>query len=320
MSPATPLPPLIPVKAIARYLPEIFPEGTANRNYVIRKMAAKTLFAMLYVGAVEGSTRWLRPDQVTKMTDRQAAKADAESRERWTVDSVAPGKMKNLVGRWYAPNTREPIRDETLRAGLVALGAVIERADLPTTSAKPRYALARDFADLLLRLHAPKGEPRTFISEWQARHLTPAALSRINLLRRGVVQSAASERIKVTFPNGETRLMRPGPSTTITKAVLEDFARRFLREAGVVFLSESGDKVVARDEILANSIGLQLDYSRNLPDIILAALHPEAPKVVFVEVVASDGAVTEQRKKALTADGVRRRIQRIERLLCLGVS
>jgi hypothetical protein len=93
--------------------------------------------------------------------------------------------------------------------------------------------------------------------------------------------------------------MRPGPSTTITKAVVEEFAPRFLREPGVVFLSESGDKVVARDEALANSIGLRLDYSRNLPDVILADVHSDAHKVVFIEVVASDGAVSEQRKQAL---------------------
>lgn len=54
----------------------------------------------------------------------------------------------NIEGRWYAANTREPIRDETLREGLVRLGAVEERAGLPTASPRPRYALAPDFAAL----------------------------------------------------------------------------------------------------------------------------------------------------------------------------
>jgi hypothetical protein len=93
--------------------------------------------------------------------------------------------------------------------------------------------------------------------------------------------------------------MLPGPSTIITKAVVEDFAVRFLRQPGIIFLSESGDKVVARDDNLANSIGLKLDYARNLPDVILADVHPDSPKVVFVEVVATDGPITEQRKAAL---------------------
>ncbi len=295
-----PLPQIVPVATIAKWLPEIFPEGTANRTYLVRQMAAKTVFVMFYAGAVEGSDRWLRPDQVTKMTDAQAARTDEELRERWTARSLTPAGIKHLAGRWYAANTREPIRDETLRAGLVPVGAVVERPGLPTTSAKPRYALSRDFADLLLTLARGTGDPLALIAQWQATHLTATALNRINLLRRGTVASGTSGRVKVTFPNGETRLMLPGPSTVIAKAVIEVFATRFLRQPGVIFVSESGNKVVARDDDVATSIRLRLDYSRNLPDIVLADVHPEAPKVVFVEVVATDGAITAQREAALS--------------------
>ena len=207
--------------------------------------------------------------------------------------------MASVSGRWYAVDTREPIRDETLRAGLVALGAVVERPGLPTTSSKPRYAVASDFAELLAHLSSATGDTKALTTQWRAKHLTATALSRVSLLRKGAIRSLCSERIKVTFPNGETRLMHPGPSTTITKAVVEEFSRRFLREPGVILVSESRDKVVERDEALASSIGLRLDYARNLPDIILADVHPQAPKVVFVEVVATDGAVTDQRKQAL---------------------
>ena len=66
------LPPLLPVQEIVERMQRIFPEGTANRNYVTREIAAKTVFTMLYVGAVDGAGRWLRPDQVTRMTDVQA--------------------------------------------------------------------------------------------------------------------------------------------------------------------------------------------------------------------------------------------------------
>jgi BsuBI/PstI restriction endonuclease domain/BsuBI/PstI restriction endonuclease HTH domain len=268
--------------------------------YLIRQMAAKTIFVMMYAGAIEGTGEWLRPDQVTKMTDAQARKSDALSREKWAALSLTSGAMTQLRGRWYAANTREPIRDETLRAGLVAVGAVVERTGLATTSAKPRYALAQDFCDLLLKLAGDPQSAPSRTSAWQAAHLTASALNRVNLLKRAVVTSPASERVRVTFPNGEIRLMLPGPSTAIAKAVIEEFTGRFLRQAGVIFLSESGNKVVTRDDELARSIGLRLDYSRNLPDIILADVHPQKPKVVFVEVTATDGAVTVQRKAALS--------------------
>lgn len=297
--PTLPLPPIVALPDIAKSLHEIFPAGTPNRNYVIREMAARTLFVMFYVGAVEGTGRWLRPDQITKMTTRQAAKTDSDARNKWAADSLMPGKLKNLVERWYAPNTREPIRDETLRSGLVAVGAVVERTDLPTTSAKPRYAIARDFADLLIRLSHDPADSQELVEQWRLRHLTASALSRITLLRAGTVRASSTERVIVTFPNGDTCSMHPGPSTTISKAVIEQFAPRFLREPGVVFLSESGAKVIRRHDELARALRLDLDYSRNLPDIIVADIDARSPKLVFVEVVATDGAITERRKQAL---------------------
>lgn len=262
-------------------------------------MAAKTLFVMFYVGAVEGTETWLRPDQVTKMTDRQSLRIDDAARGKWARESLDTGKMRSIPGRWYAPNTREPIRDETLRSGLVTVGAVIERTGLPTTSSKPRYAVAGKFAELLRQLSADPQRSADLIMQWQEAHLSHAALTRISLLRRGAIHSAISGRVTVTFPNGETRLMQPGPSTEIAKGVIEVFARKFLREPGVIFVSESGNKVVERDEALARAIGFHLDYSKNLPDIILADVDPQAPKVIFVEIVATDGAITHQRKEAL---------------------
>jgi hypothetical protein len=70
------LPHLASLKTISERLPLIFPEGIAHRNYLTREIAAKTIFVMVYVGAVEGTDRWLRPDQVTKMTDTQAVARD----------------------------------------------------------------------------------------------------------------------------------------------------------------------------------------------------------------------------------------------------
>lgn len=48
-----PLPALFAVTDIHERLHAIFPEGTANRNYVTREIAAKTVFVMLYIGAIE---------------------------------------------------------------------------------------------------------------------------------------------------------------------------------------------------------------------------------------------------------------------------
>lgn len=59
--------------------------------------------------------------------------------------------------------------------------------------------------------------------------------------------------------------------------------------------------MVARDDKLAGGIGLKIEADRNLPDLILVDIGPEDPLIVFVEVVATDGAITTRRQKALLA-------------------
>ncbi len=292
------LPSLPSLQIILERLPLVFPEGLAQRNYVIREMAAKTIFVMLYVGAVEGTDRWLRPDQVTKMTNTQATRTAESERLSWAEESLIPGKMKDIAGRWYAPNTREPIRDETLRSGLILTGAVVGRSGLPTTSAKPRYALNRQFA-MLFEEDLSEETAKRKIKTWQKKHLEQGALARIQILKQGAVAASEGTDILVSFPNGETRIMSAGPSSVISKAVVEIFTARFLKSPGVVFLSESGNKVVARDDKLARSIGLVIKADRNLPDIILVDIGPRSPLLVFVEVVATDGAITQPRMDAL---------------------
>ena len=292
-----PLPPLLPVPDIHERLRTIFPHGTANRNYVTREIAAKTVFVMLYIGAVEGAECWLRPDQVTRMTDAQATLAEDADREAWLKESMR-ASAGNIGGRWYAVNTREPIRDETLHEGLVRMGAVKEREGLPTTSPRPRYALAEEFASLFDS--GLTGQAlQAAIEEWQSANLSAGALARVAIVRRGAV--ARQGGVLVTFPSGETRHMEPGPSSVISRAVVEDFAPRFLEQPGVIWLSESRNQVVARDDQLAQAIGLTIQPDRNLPDLILVDLGPTEPLLVFVEVVATAGPVSEARLTSLMA-------------------
>lgn len=172
---------------IAERLPLIFPEGTPNRTYCVRELAASTVFAAIYIGAVEGLGRYLGPIHVYRMTTKQATRSNDLDREKYTRG--VPRKNFRVPGtRWYADNTREPIRDETLRDGLVAVGAVLRREDLPTTSANPRYALKADFAALFDP--ALEGESlETAIAAFQAKHLSKSALARISIMAAGAAGS-----------------------------------------------------------------------------------------------------------------------------------
>ena len=305
----TELPRVPSLRTIRDRLPEVFPEGTENRSYVTREIAASSIFVMFYTGAIEGADLWIRPDQVTKISDARAAKTDDTARIRWTRDSLVPGKMKTVRGRWYAPNTREPIRDETLRMGLVLLGAVVERPGLPTTSAKPRYAMKAEFAALFSE-RLSRHQLRIALHSWHENALSPTALARIRLRTRGALAAGSGAHVLVTLPNGESRQMAPGPSSLLSKEVIEVFARRFLTEPAVVFLSESGNKVISDDRRLAVALGLRIAPDRNLPDIILADIGLKKPVLVFVEVVVTDGAITRPRMEALLAVATEARFPR----------
>jgi hypothetical protein len=231
------------------------------------------------------------------MNDDQAGKTETKKRLAWCKDSIAPGKMKDVRNRWYSGNTRESIRDESLKDGLVLTGAVIVRHGVPTTSSKPRYALSSDFANLFSESLTGK-RLASAIKKWQNERLNPEALARIKVLHRSSSAEKHTENVLVKFPNGESRLMLPGPSSFLTKEVIEVFAKKFLRQPAVVFLSESGNKIVIQDQDLAESIGLTITSDKNLPDVILADTNKDNFILIFVEVVHSDGAITEARKKA----------------------
>lgn len=296
------LPRVPQLATIAQRLPEIFPPGTEHRNYVIRDMAARTIFVMFYAGAIEGSDRWIRPSQVTDMTDIQAATASEEDERLEWIRLCFSTKKPRPADAWYAANSREPVRDETIRTGLIPTRAVIERLGVATTSSLPKYALESGFAALFDE-ELTGQRLATAITAWQKTHLTKAAIARLALMKKGV--AVAADAVPVTFPNGEARSLCPGPSSVIAKAVIEDFAPRFLAAPAVLWLSESGNKVVARDEHLADVLGISIDAGKALPDVILVDLGTDQSgddmMVVFCEVVATDGPINRQRQAALTA-------------------
>jgi hypothetical protein len=107
--------------------------------------------------------------------------------------------------------------------------------------------------------------------------------------------------VLVNCPDGTVAKLSPGPSSIISKAVVEQFATSFLTAPALLWLSESGAKVRYQDEKTAKTLGLDIDQSKVLPDIILANVGDtgEDTHLVFVEVVASDGPMNQARRDAL---------------------
>lgn len=293
------LPDLIAWQDIHGRLAGIFPEGMPRRGMVTREAAARTVFVALYVGAVEGADRWIAPRHVVRMSDAQADRTGTAERDAYYLAMTKP-RSPSPEGRWYAENTREPLRDEVIRQGFIPVNAIVERPGLSTTSPLGRYALQAGFAALF----RPSLNGSAFAAEaavWREQNLSPAALARAALVRS--TASTASANIVVRFPGGASMVLPPGPSPVITKAVIEVFAPRFLGDPRVAWVSDSATKRPFRDSPLEQALQIPLDSATLLPDVVLVDLAPPrragAVLLVFVEVVASDGPVTEMRQKAI---------------------
>jgi hypothetical protein len=293
------LPELVLWPEIHRRLAMIFPPGTPERGLLVREMAARTVFTALYIGAIEGADIWLAPRHVVRMGDAQAMLADPAARAGYLA-AINASRAPSSPDRWYADNTREPLRDEVIRQGLVPVNAMIEREGVPTTSPLGRYALQGDFAALF----APGLDDAALAAraaDWRERNLSAAALARAALVRASA--GTSSTNILVQCPNGPAVVLPAGPSPMITKAVIEVFAPQFLGDPRVAWISDSATKRPFRDSLLEQALRISLDAAQLLPDVVLVDLEPPGRPggvlIVFVEVVASDGPVTEGRREAL---------------------
>lgn len=286
------------IKTIEKRLPLIFVEGIEHRNYCIREASAKTVLAMFYCGAIGGTDRWIRPSQITALSNDQVAQTDQHARESWCAQMLSNQKKVRSPNAWYAVDSREQIRDECIAKGLIPNQAVVERPGVPTTSSKPTYALQPEFAALFGE--ALLGDKLTrAIEEWQSRFLSRTAMARATIIRKNA--APLKDRVQVMFPNGSATTLAHGESSVLTKAVVEQFAVNFLYQPAVLWLSESAKKVI--DESLAKDLRLHIDPSKSLPDVILVDLSPASGDIlfVFVEVVHTDGPVSQQRKESLRA-------------------
>lgn len=287
------LPPLLHHEAIRERLRVIFPEGTPAREHILKPVTARLLFSALYIGAIEGEDRWLAPRHIYRMTDDLAADASEATRLGFYRNVPRSGEAS-----WYADNSREGGRDEGMRQGLLPLNAMMMRTEVATTSREGRYALRRDFVDLL----DPSLDDAAFVQAaeaWGKIHLSGAARARAAILRQ---QEAA--HVSVTLPRGGSIMLPYGTSPLITKDVVEKFAPRFLGNPAVAWISDSAVKKY-KDDTLERDLQIRLDVAKLLPDVVLVDLDPPGRPgrvlIVFVEVVSSDGAVTEGRKEALLA-------------------
>ena len=295
MAAAGTFPALIGVEEVQRRLNQIFPDSFPDRALLVGKMAARVVFVFMYGGFLEDSSRQLRPSTIYLFTAEQARRTTVAAREAWLANAFRPG-FRPDGKRWYADNSRESIRDDLIRNRLVSMGLVGRKAGVPTTSSAPVYFLRAKFAalfDPVLDEQALRGA----IDTWRKAHLSQTTLKRMALKAKGAL--ARQGDVLVELPDGTRMRLSAGPSAPILKALIEDYAPRWLQRPAVLWISASDRKTHPQFVDLAAAVGLRFETAKLLPDLILADLGDPA-SFVFCEVVATDGPVDEVRKAAFT--------------------
>lgn len=290
-----PLPRLPDVDEVRRRLALLFPPTFADRNILVGRMCAQVVFVFLYGGMVEALGPLFRPSLVYLFTNEQAARVTDEERRAWLASALKPGHRLGGT-RWYADNSRESIRDDLIKNRLLSMGIVGRVEGIPTTSSKPVYFLQAAFAQLFdPELAMPSLVAA--VESWRRTYLSRSALSRMSLKAKGALARVGD--LLVTLPDGARIRVSAGPSAPILKAMVEQFAPRWLGQPVVLWISASDRKSHPQFVDLAATVGLKFDPSNELPDLILADLD-EPVRFLFCEIVATDGPVTQARKSALT--------------------
>ena len=293
---SNPLPKIIPIEKISKRLDIIFPITFPDRSILVGQLAARVMYVFIYGGFIEGSERFIRPSHIYLFTDRQESLTSSEERIKWIQNAHKNG-FRAEGNRWYADTSKEQIRDDLMRNQLLRLGIMrkLELIDHSHTSSRPINYLDNEFAKLM---DADLLEPDFIVKAelWRNTHLNSATLQRMALRASGA-QSKQSD-IYVNMPDGTKIRIASGPSNEIVKALIEEFAITHLKQPVVLWISASDKKSYPQFVQLAESVGLKFDLKDELPDLILADIATNV-KFIMCEIVATDGAVTEQRKTAL---------------------
>lgn len=308
-----PLPPIIDADEATSRVARIFPR-TAFNNTLNGQLAGRAIAAMVYLGAIvpDGDpatekSRLVRPSALLWLQASVLARSHDGDREAWFAAASRSNDARKRVielvtgwglpfDPWYADNSRETLRDETLKQ-MARLGAVKRRGDLPTTSGRPRWALSSGFAALFdPALTGPALD--VAIEAWREANLTPDALLRIRTQQKRAGVGAA---VIVLLPSGNARQLEPGQASEIIKGVIEAWAPARLIDPVVLTISEPGAKLASVDADEIAALGIAIDVRSVLPDVLIADLGSPAVTYWVVEAVASDGPVTEERREDLLA-------------------
>lgn len=191
-------------------------------------------------------------------------------------------------GENIAMGSYDDIRRKDLKP-LTDLGYVVNSADFDmaaTNNPTRGYALSAPFCKLV-QSYGTKSWSKTLalFTETQRK------------LREELKRKRAAEKVPVTLPSGINLELSAGEHNILQKRIIEDFLPEFGMGAQVLYVGDTSDKYLYRDEEALKAINFfELEHDE-LPDIV--AYSKEKNLLFLIEAVHSSGPMSESRISAL---------------------
>lgn len=298
---AMPSPPLETIKKIGKYVAE------NHINYSSSSICDELILTHSERGShmnkVKEAQEVLRsiglPDKQTN--ERSAyvllALCGIKEADDWSTASKRNLRIHDIIAfinynyhKDYKENTRETIRKDTLHQFVEA--SVAERNQLgsvPTNSPRYSYCLTDEMLDVV----------RSFSPMYRGEmDLVELFLNNHGALREKYLQKRQIDRVSVLV-NDEQYSFSPGAHNQLQKAIVEEFASRFLPKPEVLYIGDTEKKDLIKKADVLNDLGIEITDHDKLPDVIIQ--DKELGWVVFVEAVVSTGPMSVKRVEEIEA-------------------
>lgn len=180
----------------------------------------------------------------------------------------------------YAENTRESIRKYSVKQ-LVAAGILLHNPDKPdraVNSSDNCYQVEPN-ALALFRKFGTRGWKKALLTYLETRQTLADQFARHRDM----------QRIPVTIDRRHKITLSAGKHSDLIRAIIEQFAPRFVPGGELVYVGDTGTKWGYFDEPLLRTLGVKVGSHGKMPDVII--YFREKNWLILIEAVASSGPV-----------------------------
>ena len=179
----------------------------------------------------------------------------------------------------YAENSRETFRKQAMHHFRIA--ALIEDNAKATNSPNYRYRITKEALNLIKTYGTNKWEES--LQEYLSNH-------------EKLISIYENKRKLTKIPvrvNGNDFEFSTGKHNELQKAIIEEFAPRFAPDSIVLYVGDTKNKDLYKDEDLLSKLNIAMGKHEKLPDVIL--YQKDKKWVYFVEAVTSVGPISPKR-------------------------